>query len=122
MSNQPPEPEDLKRLGARLTEVRQREAVKKTAAAPSSSGVAFRLSTELFSAVLVGGGLGWGIEWALERFFGIHTRPVFLIVFFMLGAAAGIRNVMRAAEELNKQAAASMNAAPSVTDDDEEEN
>jgi F0F1-type ATP synthase assembly protein I len=37
--------------------------------------------------------------------FGIHTKPVFLILFFILGAGAGIRNVMRAATELNARMA-----------------
>jgi ATP synthase protein I len=54
----------------------------------------------LVAALVVGGGLGWGIDWLLGRI-GFHTRPVFLIVFFVLGAAAGIRNVMRAANEIN---------------------
>ncbi|MBI3678306.1 MAG: AtpZ/AtpI family protein [Proteobacteria bacterium] len=120
MSNTTPEPEDLKRLGKRLEEVRQRESAKAPASPPTSMGIAFRFAAEMMSGLLVGGGMGWGIDWALGRLFSIHTRPVFLIVFFVLGAAAGIRNVMHAAKELNEQSAAAMNAAPSVKDDEEE--
>ena len=69
------------------------------------SGIAVRFATELVAALVVGGGLGWGIDWLFGHF-GFHTRPVFLIVFFMLGAAAGIRNVMRAANEINAEIAA----------------
>ena len=67
-------------------------------------GIAGRFATELVAALVVGGGLGWGIDWLFGHF-GFHTRPVFLIVFFVLGAAAGIRNVMRAANEINAEIA-----------------
>ena len=52
-----------------------------------------------------------GIDWLLGHF-GFHTRPVFLIVFFVLGAAAGIRNVMRAATEINAEIAANPASKP----------
>jgi ATP synthase protein I len=75
-------------------------------------GIAFRFGTELGAALFVGAGLGW----LLDHF--LHTSPIFLIVMFCLGAAAGIRNVMRAAAELNARAAAS--SATAATDKDEE--
>jgi ATP synthase protein I len=49
---------------------------------------------------MVGAAMGWG----LDALFG--TLPVFLIVFILLGFAAGIRTVMRSAEELRKNQAA----------------
>ena len=51
----------------------------------------FRLSTELVAGVLVGAAIGW----ALDRWLGIS--PWGLIVFLLLGFAAGVVNVMRAA-------------------------
>jgi ATP synthase protein I len=56
------------------------------------SGMArgLRLSTELVAGVLVGAGVGW----ALDRWLGIS--PWGLIVFLLLGFAAGVRNVVRA--------------------------
>ncbi len=51
----------------------------------------FRLSTELVAGVLVGAGIGWG----LDRWLG--TKPWLLIVFFLLGTAAGMQNVIRVA-------------------------
>ena len=113
MSDHTPEPDDLRALGARLQEMRRREAVKNAKPAPTSMGIAFRFTTELVSALVVGGGFGWGLDWL----FG--TRPIFIVVFFMLGAAAGIRNVMRAATELN-EAAAGADMPPAPDDDDEE--
>jgi ATP synthase protein I len=56
------------------------------------SGLArgLRLSTEMVAGVLVGAGVGW----ALDRWLGIS--PWGLIVFLLLGFAAGVRNVVRA--------------------------
>ncbi|MGH9809272.1 MAG: AtpZ/AtpI family protein, partial [Terriglobia bacterium] len=87
-------------LGQRLDEAQRRNAAKAKRLAPTQLGIAGRFATELVAALVGGGGLGWGLDWLLGRF-AIHTKPVFLIVFFILGAAAGIRNVMRAATEIN---------------------
>ena len=54
-------------------------------------GTAFRISSELVVGLLVGGLIGW----QLDRWF--DTTPVFLLIFFILGAAAGICNVIRTA-------------------------
>jgi ATP synthase protein I len=99
-----PDPDDLNRLGKRLDEfqTRQRGARRPP---PSQSGIAARFATELVAALVVGGGVGWGLDW-LAGHFGFHTRPAFLILFFVLGAVAGIRNVTRAAAEINAEIAA----------------
>jgi ATP synthase protein I len=110
------EPENLRELGQRLDEVQKRNAKRDTHPPPTQLGIASRFATELVAALLVGGALGWGLDW-LFGFFGIHTRPLFIVVFFVLGAAAGIRNVMRAANEINAEIAA--HPAPSVEDDEE---
>jgi ATP synthase protein I len=99
-----PDPGRLNDLGKRLDELQTKQAAGAKRKAPSQSGIAGRFATELVAALLVGGGLGWGIDW-LAGHFGFHTRPVFLILFFVLGAAAGIRNVMRAATEINAEIA-----------------
>ncbi len=64
-------------------------------------GIAFRLGTELVTAVFVGAGLGWGIDWAFDHWTSIHTRPAGLVVMFFLGAAAGIRNVIRTSRQIS---------------------
>ncbi len=61
-------------------------------------GMAFRLSADLVSAVVAGGVIGWGLDWL----FG--TGPWLLLLFFFLGIAAGIRNVIRTAREMNAAA------------------
>jgi ATP synthase protein I len=54
-------------------------------------GRAFRMSTEFVAGVIAGGGLGW----LFDRLLG--TSPWGLIVFLLLGFAAGTFNVVRAA-------------------------
>jgi ATP synthase protein I len=100
-----PDPDRLNDLGKRLDELQTRQAAGSKRPPPNQSGIAFRFATELVAALIVGGGLGWGIDWLFGRI-GFHTRPAFLILFFVLGAAAGIRNVMRAAHEINAEIAA----------------
>jgi ATP synthase protein I len=102
----PPEPDDLQRLGERIDEAEQRRTQRTKPPAPmSSSAIAFRFATEMVSALLVGGGLGWGIDWAFDHWSPFHTRPWGIVVMFVLGAAAGIRNVMAAAKEINAEMA-----------------
>jgi ATP synthase protein I len=110
------DPQNLRDLGKRLDEAQAKHAVRKTAPPPTSMGIAFRFATELVAALLVGGAMGWGLDW-LFGYFGIHTKPVFLIVFFLLGAAAGILGVMRAAKEIN--AGIGQGPFPSAKDDEE---
>ena len=98
------DPDRLRDLGQRLEDAQKRQAAGSKAPPTTQLGIAGRFATELVAALVVGGGLGWGVDWLLGRF-GLHTKPVFLIVFFVLGAAAGIRNVMRAASEINARMA-----------------
>ena len=111
------DPQNLRELGKRLDEAQRRQEVAVKRQPPSQSGIAFRFATELVAALLVGGALGWGLDWLAGRI-GLHTRPALLILFVLLGAAAGIRGVMRAANEINAGIAAA-SAAPPVKDDEE---
>jgi ATP synthase protein I len=106
-----PDPDRLTALGKRLDEAEKRQAAGAQRPPPSQAGIAGRFATELVAALVVGGGLGWGIDWLFGHF-GFHTKPVFLIVFFVLGAVAGIRNVMRAAAEINAEIAAKSASKP----------
>ena len=60
-------------------------------AATAGYAKGFRLSSELVAGVVVGAGIGW----LLDRWLGIS--PWGLIVFLLLGFAAGVLNVMRSA-------------------------
>jgi ATP synthase protein I len=107
-----PDPDRLKELGKRLDELETRHSARPKSQASGSLSIAFRFATEMVAALFVGGGLGWGIDWLFGHF-GFHTRPVFMIVFFVLGAIAGIRNVTRAAAEINARIAQTEDGARS---------
>ncbi|AGK59266.1 FoF1 ATP synthase subunit I [Hyphomicrobium denitrificans 1NES1] len=79
----------------------------------SDFGAAFKFAAELVVGVAVGGGLGW----ALDKQFG--TAPWLMIVLVILGFAAGLLNVVRAAQEAQAKNEPLQKAAPSVKDDDE---
>jgi ATP synthase protein I len=84
----------LQRLGQRLDNAsRPSENVTGPRSAADASAYArgFRMSTELVAGVVVGALIGW----LLDRWLGIS--PWGLIVFLLLGFAAGVLNVMRAA-------------------------
>ena len=59
-------------------------------------GNAFRLGTELVAAVAVGTIIGF----ILDNWF--DTKPLFILIFFFVGFAAGILNVVRTAKEMQK--------------------
>tara|TARA_B100000963_G_scaffold343787_1_gene345975 strand:- start:1415 stop:1681 length:267 start_codon:yes stop_codon:yes gene_type:complete len=61
---------------------------------PSNLGTAFKLSTELVSAVLVGSIIGF----ILDSWF--DTKPWLIIIFFFVGVIAGIINVIKSAKKL----------------------
>jgi len=95
-------PTRLNDLDERLRQLRERapgeERAVKGANAPTGTafGFAFRVGIELVAALAVGVGIGW----LLDRWLG--TLPLFLLIFFFLGAAAGLLNVYRAAKEINR--------------------
>jgi ATP synthase protein I len=100
VDQKPPGEEDqtarLKRLGDRLREIDRREEGEQRAEAESQkdkSGLArgLRISTEFAAGVIVGTALGL----ASDRYLG--TSPWGLIVFMLLGFAAGMMSIMRSA-------------------------
>ena len=56
----------------------------------SQMSMAMRAGSEFVAAVLVGAPIGWGLDWLF------HTKPLFVILFFLLGVVAGVMNVIRA--------------------------
>ena len=63
---------------------------------PSTIGSAFKLSTELVSAVAVGTIIGF----ILDKTFG--TKPWLILIFFFVGVIAGILNVIKSAKKMQK--------------------
>jgi ATP synthase protein I len=85
----------LQRLGQGLERRRadgtSSDAPDNRAATAAGYAKGFRLSSELVGGVALGAGLGW----LVDR--GLGTKPWGLIVFLLLGFAAGVLNVMRSA-------------------------
>jgi len=112
-----PDNGDLRDLGERIDEVRRREESRKLRPPATPAGIVLRFGTELLAAIIAGVAIGWGLDWV----FG--TRPVFILVMFFFGAAAGIRNVIALAKEINEQAMrdlAGKPVPPTVADDEED--
>ena len=64
---------------------------------PSSNlGTAFKMSTELVAAVVVGTIIGF----ILDGWFG--TKPWLILMFFFVGVIAGIINVIKSAKNMQK--------------------
>ena len=63
----------------------------------SFMGSAFKLGTELVAAVAVGTIIGFILDTLFD------TKPWLIIIFFFLGAAAGMLNVIRTANRMQKE-------------------
>lgn len=62
----------------------------------SQAQLAWRMVIELVAGLLIGFGIGYG----LDRLLG--TLPIFLVLFTLLGLAAGIRVMIRSAQEIQR--------------------
>ena len=63
----------------------------------SQANLAWRMVIEMVAGLMIGFGIGYGID----RLFG--TLPVFLVIFTFLGLAAGIRTMLRSAQEVQRK-------------------
>ena len=89
----------------RLAQLEERIAAAKQAQAPkpradehySQAQHAWRMVIELVAGL----GIGFGIGYGLDSLFG--TIPIFLVLFTMLGLAAGVKTMLRTAQELQEQ-------------------
>ena len=90
-------PEDLKtRLKIAKSKLKK-QVLSDSEKRGSFMGNAFKLGTELVAAVAVGTIIGF----ILDTWF--DTKPWLIITFFFLGAAAGMLNVIRTANRMQKE-------------------
>ena len=96
--------DDKAALRAKLDALTEKIRAQRPAAPPPGTGphtqggdgfgaamsLGVKAGSEFVAAILVGGAIGFGLDWAF------HTKPFLTIVFFMLGVAAGTVNVIRA--------------------------
>ena len=103
-------------IDERLNEAKSRHAPPESPAARGEAmGQGLKIAVELVVGVAFGGFVGW---W-LDGYFG--TAPWLMILFFLLGFAAGMMNVIRTAKRMQARMEASQMAAPSVPDRDDED-
>jgi ATP synthase protein I len=110
----------ISELGNRLDKAkaeRQAEAQADLDAEMRGRGMAYgmRMAAELVAAVIVGGLIGYGLDsW-------LGSKPWLFLLFFVLGFAAGVLNVVRAYERMQKEIAARTGGriGHSVPDDDD---
>ena len=106
-------------LGQRLDSVKAQNAPKY---APNpderARGAAFGQATKIAVELVVGIAVGGLIGRVLDQQFG--TGPVLLIVFLLLGFAAGLMNVVRTARRMQAEAEPLQRAAKPVEDDEDD--
>jgi|TARA_Y100001970_G_scaffold293008_1_gene437167 ATP synthase protein I len=75
----------------------KKSEIKNDEKSSSNIGHAFKISTELLAAVIVGTIIGF----ILDNWFG--TKPLLILIFFFMGVAAGIVNVVRSARNMQRK-------------------
>ncbi len=60
----------------------------------SMANMAWRMVIELVAGLAIGFGIGYG----LDLLFG--TLPIFMVLFVLLGLAAGVKTMLRSAQEI----------------------
>jgi ATP synthase protein I len=97
----------LAELGARIDAAKRARQPERREGTGKFSGAEFawRMVIDLAAGIVIGCGMGYGIDTLAG------TMPVFLIVFTLLGFAAGIRIVMRSARDYQERLSRSGAAA-----------
>lgn len=107
----------LKALDARIA------AAKAAAAGPrklekdghSQAQLAWRMVIELVVGLAIGFGVGYGLDTLLG------TLPIFLVLFLLAGFAAGVKTMLRSAQEMQSRASAGQVTQAAAAADDKKE-
>lgn len=100
MTSRPPK-DPIDELGSKIDALREGRKPKPATKGGkyAAAGFGWRMTVDLVTGVFVGAAMGWG----LDSLFG--TKPAFLIVFVLLGFAAGVKVMMKSAEDYQKDQA-----------------
>jgi len=96
-----PDPERLKRLDEKLATLKAKQEPpppKETHYSQVQQG--WRMVIELVAGIVIGFVMGFGLDTLLG------TMPIMLVAFTLLGFAAGVRTMMRTAQEIQGEEAA----------------
>jgi ATP synthase protein I len=110
-----PDRDRLSALEARLDEARKRSEPGKAHMEEhySQAQLAWRMVIEMVAGVGIGAAIGYG----LDSLFG--TRPWLMAVFTILGFIAGVKTMIRSAEEVQRKAETAEAAGDKAGRDDE---
>lgn len=53
----------------------------------------------LVISTIIGLAIGYGLDYAMDKWFGIHTKPWLTIIFLLLGIVSGFRDLVRMAKK-----------------------
>lgn len=89
---------DIERLEQKISELKKQENAlsehpKNQSEFVRVSRIGLRIGVELFSAVIVGAGIGFLLDKT------INTKPWMLVLFLFFGGAAGILNIYRLSQK-----------------------
>ncbi|UWQ03957.1 AtpZ/AtpI family protein [Aliiroseovarius crassostreae] len=114
MSNDP-DPERLKALEKRLKQVRGTEEKEHAGdKAYNQAQYAWQMVIELIAGL----GIGFGIGYGLDALLG--TKPIMMVLFIMLGFAAGVKVMLGTAAHMQKSADADAGTTPGTRSEEEE--
>ncbi len=94
------EREQLRRLEEKIARAKGEETDASSTGDISQANFAWQMVTELVAGIVIGLGIGLG----LDVLFG--TKPIFLVLFILLGFVAGVRVMMRTAKDVQEKQAA----------------
>ena len=92
-----PTNEKINKLKEKIEGIEKKKLNESTSKKESGAGFAFKISTELIAALIVGVGIGI----IVDNYLG--TKPFGLIFFFILGSFAGFLNIYRVMRRIEKQ-------------------
>jgi ATP synthase protein I len=112
----PHDPKRLKALDQRIASLKQAQAPKSSRGEEhfSQANMAWRMVIELVAGLLIGFGIGWGLDALLG------TAPIFIVLMVGFGLAAGVKTMMRTAQTIQAEQEAEalkMNAQATAVDD-----
>lgn len=94
----PDQQRQLEQLEAKIdTAKRRSEPTPRADEHYSQAQLAWRMVIELVAGLGIGFGMGYGLDWL----FG--TLPVFMVIFTMLGLAAGVKTMLNSAREAQEK-------------------
>lgn len=89
------------RLAALDAKIKQAKHAPQETSAPEDGHAQAQLAWRMVIELVAGIGIGFGIGYGIDTLAG--TKPIFLVIFIFLGLAAGVKTMMRSAQEVQEK-------------------